>query len=132
MHYSLVDPPNPISRHTLDAMPAVAHCRFSSELAAARRRCSSEPTAARRRCSSEPAVARRRCSPGICFLGSGRYAACVLRPFVVLLLLEKWMVINTNVTAHVNITGAPVTNTVANHAKKTKKIQWTEFKEVAG
>ncbi|GKD42038.1 hypothetical protein Tco_1266683 [Tanacetum coccineum] len=38
------------------------------------------------------------------------------------------MAIDTNVTAHVNITGAPVTNTVANHAEKLEKFNGQNFK----
>ncbi|GJX25908.1 pol polyprotein [Tanacetum coccineum] len=37
------------------------------------------------------------------------------------------MAIDTNVTAPVNVTGAPVTNTVANHAEKPKKINGQNF-----
>nr|GEX10065.1 hypothetical protein [Tanacetum cinerariifolium] len=35
---------------------------------------------------------------------------------------------DTNVTAHVNVTGAPVTNTVANHAEKLEKFNGQNFK----
>ncbi|GKD97220.1 hypothetical protein Tco_1381117, partial [Tanacetum coccineum] len=38
------------------------------------------------------------------------------------------MAIDTNVTAPVNITGAPVTNTVANHAEKPGKFNGQNFK----
>ncbi|GKE10448.1 hypothetical protein Tco_1413999, partial [Tanacetum coccineum] len=34
----------------------------------------------------------------------------------------------TNVTAHVNVTGAPVTNTVVNHAEKPEKFNGHNFK----
>ncbi|GJW01018.1 hypothetical protein Tco_1556269 [Tanacetum coccineum] len=40
----------------------------------------------------------------------------------------QWMAIDTNVTAPVNVTGAPVTNTVANHAEKPKKFNGQNFK----
>ncbi|GJS05856.1 hypothetical protein Tco_0362652 [Tanacetum coccineum] len=36
--------------------------------------------------------------------------------------MRIWMAIDTNVTAPVNVTGAPVTNTVANHAEKPEKF----------
>nr|GEV10694.1 uncharacterized protein [Tanacetum cinerariifolium] len=38
------------------------------------------------------------------------------------------MAIDTNVTAPVNVIGAPVTNTVANHAEKPKKFNGQNFK----
>ncbi|GKB12586.1 hypothetical protein Tco_0846509 [Tanacetum coccineum] len=38
------------------------------------------------------------------------------------------MAIDTNVTAPMNVTGAPVTNTVANHAEKPKKFNGQNFK----
>ncbi|GJR87318.1 retrovirus-related pol polyprotein from transposon TNT 1-94 [Tanacetum coccineum] len=38
------------------------------------------------------------------------------------------MAIDTNVTAPVNVTGAPVTNTVANHAEKPEKFNGQNFK----
>ncbi|GKD05102.1 hypothetical protein Tco_1180076 [Tanacetum coccineum] len=38
------------------------------------------------------------------------------------------IVIDTNVTAPVNVTGAPVTNTVANHAEKPEKLNGQNFK----
>ncbi|GKF68555.1 hypothetical protein Tco_0198234, partial [Tanacetum coccineum] len=38
------------------------------------------------------------------------------------------MAIDTDVTAPMNETGAPVTNTVANHAEKPKKINGQDFK----
>ncbi|GJW24291.1 hypothetical protein Tco_0038102 [Tanacetum coccineum] len=39
-----------------------------------------------------------------------------------------WMAIDTNVTAPVNVTGAPVTNTVANHAEKPETFNGQNFK----
>ncbi|GJZ14286.1 7-ethoxycoumarin O-deethylase-like protein [Tanacetum coccineum] len=41
---------------------------------------------------------------------------------------KQLMAIDTNVTAHVNVTGAPVTNTIANHAEKPEKFNGKNFK----
>ncbi|GJY52707.1 hypothetical protein Tco_0443554, partial [Tanacetum coccineum] len=43
-------------------------------------------------------------------------------------LREVIMTIDTNVTAPVNVTGAPVINTVANHPEKPKKFNGHNFK----
>ncbi|GKC25981.1 hypothetical protein Tco_1028131 [Tanacetum coccineum] len=40
------------------------------------------------------------------------------------------MAIGTNVIAHVNVTGAPATNTVANHAEKPEKFNGKNFKRL--